>query len=147
MKNTTQEVADFFEKSNKELFLKKFQMVCSGSGDEIKKITTLHSSSLCALLFFYNVTKTNKLIFPYSELHDIEFYDSLFEVKNQVIRSPSNIDVVLIGENKKGSKVIFFLESKFSEYILGINKKGDKFELGKSYVDLCDTKKNIAMKY
>lgn len=132
-------LADIFDVSNKELFLKKFKMSCSGNGDEITKITRLHSSSLCALLFFYNVTKTNKLVFPYSELQDIEFYDSLFEVKNKVIRAPSNIDVVLIGKNKKGQKVLFFLESKFSEYILGIKKKGNKYELGKGYVDSCDT--------
>ncbi len=141
VENTAQKLSEIFKISNKELFLKKFKMACSGNGDEITKITTLHSSSLCALLFFYNVTKTNKLVFPYPELKDIEFYDSLFEVKNKVIRFPSNIDVVLIGENKEKKKVLLFLESKFSEYILGITKKGNKYELGKGYVDSCDTKK------
>ena len=46
---------------NKDTFAKKFQMACSGTGDELKKITTLHSSSLCALLFFFNVDNKNLL--------------------------------------------------------------------------------------
>ena len=106
---------------NKDTFAKKFQMACSGSGDELKKITTLHSSSLCALLFFFNVDN-KKLVIPSQS--EYEFTESYFEFKNKVIRSPSNIDVVLLGKNiKTGKKVILFLESKFSEYITGIGKR------------------------
>lgn len=106
---------------NKETFAKKFQMACSGTGDELKKITTLHSSSLCALLFFFNVDN-KKLVIP--SLSEYEFTESYFEFKNKVIRSPSNIDVVLLGKNiKTGKKVILFLESKFSEYITGTGIK------------------------
>lgn len=112
---------------NKDTFAKKFQMACSGSGDELKKITTLHSSSLCALLFFFNVDN-KKLIIP--SLSEYEFTESYFEFQNKVIRSPSNIDVVLLGKNiKTGKKVILFLESKFSEYITGTKKT----KVGKSY--------------
>ena len=108
---------------NKDTFAKKFQMACSGSGDELKKITTLHSSSLCALLFFFNVDN-KKLVIPIPSLSEYEFTEAYFEFKNKVIRSPSNIDVVLLGKNiKTGKKVILFLESKFSEYITGIGKK------------------------
>ncbi len=106
---------------NKDTFAKKFQMACSGSGGELKNITTLHSSSLCALLFFFNVDN-KKLVIP--SLSEYEFTESYFEFKNKVIRYPSNIDVVLLGKNiKTGKKVILFLESKFSEYITGIGKK------------------------
>ena len=112
---------------NKETFAKKFQMACSGSGDELKKITTLHSSSLCALLFFFNVDN-KKLVIP--SLSEYEFTESYFEFKNKVIGYPSNIDVVLLGKNiNTGKNVIFFLESKFSEYITGTKKK----KVGKSY--------------
>ena len=79
---------------NKDTFVKKFQMACSGTGDELKKITTLHSSSLCALLFFFNVDN-KKLVIP--SLSEYEFTESYFEFKNKVIGYPSNIDVVLLG--------------------------------------------------
>lgn len=112
---------------NKDTFAKKFQMACSGTGNELKKITTLHSSSLCALLFFFNVDN-KKLVIP--SLSEYEFTESYFEFKNKVIRYPSNIDVVLLGKNiKTGKKVILFLESKFSEYITGIGKR----KVSKSY--------------
>ena len=112
---------------NKETFAKKFQMACSGTGDELKKITTLHSSSLCALLFFFNVDN-KKLVIP--SLSEYEFTESYFEFKNKVIGYPSNIDVVLLGKNiNTGKNVIFFLESKFSEYITGTKK----MKVGKSY--------------
>lgn len=112
---------------NKDTFAKKFQMACSGTGDELKKITTLHSSSLCALLFFFNVDNKKLVI---RSLSEYEFTESYFEFKNKVIRSPSNIDVVLLGKNiKTGKKVILFLESKFSEYITGTGK----IEVSESY--------------
>ena len=114
---------------NKETFAKKFQMACSGTGDELKKITTLHSSSLCALLFFFNVDN-KKLVITIPSLGDYEFTESYFEFKNKVIGYPSNIDVVLLGKNiNTGKNVIFFLESKFSEYITGTKK----MKVGKSY--------------
>ena len=143
LNNVSVKLADIFELSNREEFFKKFVMACSGNGDEIRKITTLHSSSLCALLFFYNVTRDNILVIDYPGLENVEFYESLFEVKNKVIRFPSNVDVVLIGENKnaRNEKVLFFLESKFSEYITGITKKNKNYEIGKGYIDSCDTKK------
>ena len=49
-------LADIFGVQNKELFGIKFDEAISGSGKEQKKITTLHSSSLCSLLIFYNVS-------------------------------------------------------------------------------------------
>lgn len=142
-KAVSDKLSDIFELRDKSLFENKFAMVCSGNGGELKNMTTLHSSALCALLFFYNMTEKNKLTFATMELNDIIFYDSIFEFKNKVIGGcyPSNVDVVLIGEYKKsGKKVLFFLESKFSEYILGITKANSKYEIGKSYFNNCYTK-------
>ena len=98
-------------------FKEKFEMAISGDGQEVKRISTLHSSSLAALLLLYSVSEDNKLKCtldgkPYT------FFDSFFEVKTNVIDShPSNMDVVLVGKNSEGKDVIFFLESKFSEYL------------------------------
>lgn len=128
-------IAENFKLDYDLTFKKKFEMACSGSGDEIKKITTLHSSSLCAFLFFYN-TDNKYLEMEIPEIGKIIFYKSFFEFKNKVIKSPSNVDVVLLGEAKDtNKKYILFLESKFSEYITGINNENVKYEIGKTYFD------------
>ena len=44
------EIFDIEDKDDR--FKKKLKEACGGSGSEQRKITTLHSSSLCALLFF-----------------------------------------------------------------------------------------------
>ena len=46
---------------NEAIFDMKYAMATGGDGDEGRKIRTLHSSSLCALLFFYNVTREHPL--------------------------------------------------------------------------------------
>ena len=130
VENVASKIADIFNLSDKVVFIEKFKMVCAGNGNELAKITTLHSSSLCSLLFFYNVTKENPLI-----IDEYTFTQSIFEFKNKVIGYPSNIDVVLIGKDSKGKKVILFLESKFSEYITGRTKSYCAYKLGKSYLN------------
>lgn len=118
-------LADLFAIADKDLFKKKFKQSISGSGQELKRIATVHSSSLCALLFFYNVSKEN----PYTmeiEGEEYIFTYSRFEYQNKVIegRNPSNIDVVLVGTQKNtGMPVVFFVESKFSEYFERPEKK------------------------
>lgn len=89
-----------------------FDQACSGSGKEEKRITVLRSSSLCALLFFHNVSKNNPV-----KIDGCLFDKVFFEVQNTVIssRNPSNIDVVLVSSK---SKKILYLESKFAEYYL-----------------------------
>ncbi len=118
--------------SNRDLFKEKFAMAVSGSGQELHKIGTLHSSSLCALLHFYNVTDENPLVLDLvlsdlktdNKKRKVEFTKSLFEVKSPVIINPSNMDVVLIGKDKESREdVVFFLESKFAEYYLYASKK------------------------
>ena len=105
---------------NPEQFKEKFKMAVSGSGQEDKKILTLHSSSLCALLHFYNVTEVNTMTLSLEtdkKQRTVEFTKSVFEFKSPVIINPSNMDVVLIGKDTESDEdVVLFLESKFAEY-------------------------------
>ena len=114
-----------------ELFRIKFNMAVSGAGQEIRKISTLHSSSLCALLHFYNVTDKNPLILSNLETDKkkraVRFTKSFFEFKSPVINNPSNMDVVLTGKDTESDEdIVFFLESKFSEYYLYAAKETGK---------------------
>ena len=99
---------------NKVLFNKKYNEAITGDGQEWKRITTLHSSSLLALLCFYSVSKERPL-----SIGDYIFNESFFEVKTVVKDShKSNMDIVLRGVNKEtGEKTVLFLESKFTEYL------------------------------
>ena len=129
-----EKLAEIFDITNRALFKDKFHQSISGSGQELKRIATLHSSSLCALLFFYQVTEEN----PYNMKFDGEEYVftySCFEYQNQVIegRNPSNMDVVLVGKHEKsGVPVVFFLESKFSEYY---ERPGKDLKVAAAYLD------------
>lgn len=116
------------------LFKEKFAQSCGGSGQELKRIARLHSSSLCALLFFYNVSEEN----PYRmelEGEEYVFTYSRFEYQNTVIkdRNPSNMDVVLVGTGKRSGKpAVLFLESKFSEYYERLNRR---LKIAAAYLD------------
>ena len=110
-----------FEIENKELFCAKYEMATGGAGNEGYRILTLHSSSLCALLHFYNVTEDNSLILEFDTdkgKRKVRFTKSFFEYKNNVIKNPSNMDIVLLGKDEN-EEIILFLESKFSEYYMG----------------------------
>lgn len=116
---------ELFGITDKDLFKEKFHQSCSGSGNEIQRIGTLHSSALCALLFFYNVTENHPLSLTV-EGKECIFIHSRFEFKNPVIKNPSNMDVTLVGRYAdSGKPVILFLESKFSEYMERTDKKLD----------------------
>lgn len=116
---------ELFEITDKDLFKEKFHQSCGGSGNEIQRIGTLHSSALCALLFFYNVTENHPLTLTV-EGKECIFIHSRFEFKNPVIKNPSNMDVTLVGRYADtGKPVILFLESKFSEYMERTDKKLD----------------------
>ena len=102
---------NLFGLNNYKYFKEKFLESISGDGDELSKINALHSSSLCALLCFFNIK--NKPI----TYRDITYNDVYFEVKNKVVRNPSNMDVVLIGKDKEGKSAILFIECKYSEFL------------------------------
>ena len=94
----------------------KFRQAISGDGQEVKRISTLHSSSLAALLLLYSVSEDELKCTLDGE--NYTFNDCFFEVKTNVKDSHfSNMDVVLVGKDSEGIDVIFFLESKFSEYL------------------------------
>ena len=59
-------------------FDEKFGQACSGSGQEERRISTLHSSSLCALLFFYNVTEKHPLKIEIKNVGEVAFFDVIF---------------------------------------------------------------------
>ena len=111
---------DIKDESKRALFTQKTEQACSGSGEEALKITTMHSSSLCSLLCFYGISDKNKLEIKLEDEKTYVFTESFFEFQNEVIkgRSPSNMDVVLVGYEKENinQKVVLFLESKFTEY-------------------------------
>ena len=95
------------------------------SGKEKQRILTLHSSSLLAFLCFNDVA--NNPI----KIKGTDYNEVMFEVKNNVINesgTPSNIDVLLMGENRKK---LLFLESKFTEYL-----SGGKVTLSNKYREL-----------
>ena len=122
---------------NPELFKEKFNMAVSGSGQELSKIRTLHSSSLCALLHFYNVTEKNPLTLSLGtdkKQRTAEFTKSVFEFKSPVIINPSNMDVVLIGKDtESGEDIVLFLESKFAEYYTSASTRHK--EISQKYLD------------
>lgn len=99
-----------------QAFDAKFDAACSGSGSELRKITTVHSSSLCALLCFYSISDEKPLHLKLND-KDAVFTKVLFEFQSKVsdYGKPSNVDLVLIGK-RDGKDIILFLESKFSEY-------------------------------
>ena len=133
-------LANIFDVANPGLFKEKFNMAVSGSGQELCKIRTLHSSSLCALLHFYNVTEENPLILcdlqTNKKKRTIKFTKSFFEYKSPVINNPSNMDVVLLGKDQETNEdIVFFLESKFTEYYTSAGKHLKN--ISKEYLTQC----------
>ncbi len=102
-----------------------FEAATSGDGNEKSRILTLHSSSLLAFLCFNDVANHPITI------DGIVYDEVMFEVKNDVIDAslgkPSNIDVLLMGDNRKK---LLFLESKFTEYLSGgkVTPSPDRYE-------------------
>lgn len=106
-------------------FDEKFYQAINGAGQEWKELNVFHSSSLLALLCFYNVSNDNPLSVKI-EGKTCKFTTSEFEVSNTIGKNisgknySSHIDVKLTGECE-GKSVSLYLESKFSEYV---NQRG-----------------------
>lgn len=115
-----------FKLPNEESFIRCFKQSTGGDGGELAKNNALHSSSLCALLMFYNINEDNKFSIDINGIkHE---YDTVyFEIKNKVIKNPSNMDVVLVNSKRKE---ILFIECKFSEYL-----SKSKHKLGEGYLN------------
>ena len=128
MEDEKKALYEVFKFKDKEIFENKFDQAVSGGGHEWTRITTLHSSSLLALLCFYSISEHNPLIIDISENKsgkkiECAFTKSYFERKNKVGEDEigkahySNMDIVLSGTTSDDKKVVLFLESKFSEYL------------------------------
>jgi hypothetical protein len=108
----------------KPSFCRHFDRQISGSGNEIKKISSINSSSRLALLCFSGISDDACLKLTI-EGKEYNFKKCYFEVKNKVVRMPSNIDVLLVSEDMK---VLVYLESKFTEYIYAAKNHHDKWD-------------------
>lgn len=102
-----------------------FQIATGGQGDELRKINSVASSALLPLLVFHPLFKKgNQSI----KIDGIEYNRAFFEVRNNVIRRPSCVDVVLLSSV---TKTLLFLESKMTEYMDDLAKEK---EYGKGYM-------------
>lgn len=121
---TKERLVELFKPKSIERFGRCFDEAVGGSGQEWMEIATLSSSSLIALLCFYNVSPENPLCYKIGD-EMCKFTQSYFECQNKIknASSPSNMDVVLTGTIEgTNDRVILFLESKFSEYLSGGKK-------------------------
>ena len=83
-----------------------------------KRIKVLHSSALMPLLLFYKVSSENSLYVNLGRKEPVEFDEVYFETPNKVFDEtrPSKIDIALVSTS---SKIVLYLESKFTEYLSG----------------------------
>ena len=130
-------------------FQDKYKQAIDGDGQEWRRITTLTSSSLLALLCFYDLNEDNPLEMKLGQ-REFRMTSADFEVKNQVSESHfSNIDVVLKGKDKARPQkdVHILLESKFSEYLTYGKYSGiSKTVYGEIYNSLSDTLTKMGLK-
>lgn len=125
------------------VFDEKYEMAVSGAGKEWRRMTTMTSSSLIALLCFYDVENKAFPLKVCTPQGDVIITGSKFEVQNQVSGSHcSNMDVVLLGHyyERPERKVSILLESKFSEYLSNGKCSGISVDVySKMYDRLSDT--------
>ena len=130
-------------------FDKKYDQAVRGDGQEWRRITTLHSSSLAALLCFYSVSEEKPLMFP-TPHGIVSVTTAEFEVKNEIGNGhPSNMDVVLSGtyDGNSNKMVFILLECKFSEYLHWGYCSGIKNSVyGEVYTELCETFDKMGLK-
>lgn len=120
-------IEKIFEIKDSNEIRDKYKQATSGTGMERRRISVLHSSSLCAFLHFYNVNEK-----PIN-INGIIYDEVYFEIQNIVFKNhnPSNVDIVLISNQ---NKEILFLEAKFSEYLSIV----DSYTISKEYKKIYD---------
>lgn len=121
-------------KGNKDLekFHQAFRVCTEGQGNELKSINNVISSALLPLLTFFRLFGENSgfsLKLKLVDSEPIEFDRCFFEVRNEVIRIPSCVDIALYSSK---DKVLLFLESKLSEY----TKLSKDLKIKKGYAKL-----------
>lgn len=132
---------EIFEVSpeDSEVFDRAYAQATQGKGKELKRITTLHSSSLLGLLTFFKVSENSPIW-----IKGIKYNKACFEVESRVFDSNSSIDVMLVSADEK---TLLFLELKFTEFLSPTRRLwlSDKyFELYSSLTDVL-TKSEIVM--
>ena len=99
----------FGEQGDKSAFEDAFYAVTNGKGQELKRITTLHSSSLLGLLMFWRVSEHWPLT-----IDGVRYTKVFFELESPVFGSNSSIDTLLVSKDKSR---ILYLELKFTEFL------------------------------
>ena len=120
------------ENDDLEKFHQAFRVCTEGQGNELKSINNVVSSALLPLLTFFRLFGKNSgfsLKLKLVDSEPIEFDRCFFEVRNDVLRLPSCVDVALYSSK---DNVLLFLESKLSEY-LNISKE---LKIKKGYAEL-----------
>lgn len=97
-----------------EAFDVAFKNATNGPGYERKRIMQLNSSSLLALLCFWNVSKDNPIT-----INNIEYTEVFIEVENMVFDHNSSVDILLVSEKES---TWLYLESKFTEPLNPTNR-------------------------
>ena len=95
-----------------------YDHVTNGLGYERRRINQLNSSSLLALLCFWNVSKENPITIKLNN-DKVKFTKVYFEVESRVFDHNSSIDILLISEDNQNW---LFLESKFTELLNPTNR-------------------------
>ncbi len=118
-----------------------FKNATKGQGNELKRILTMHSSALLALLFFQSVSEDNPLSITING-KEYKFTSVDFEYENKCLDGrdsngveyrPSCVDVKL---TDKEQHVVLFLESKLSEYLHNGKQTGISMEYHKQYREI-----------
>ena len=120
VKNILDENSDF------DAFHDALEQLYQGDGNEEENILCFHSSSLCALLHFYDLKRNTFSLFLRPNHYEVEEKfrpnEVSFEVKRPLFEHSSNIDVCLRG-SAGDRDVELNLESKYSEYLKLSRKK------------------------
>ena len=93
---------------NDTWFDEAFRQVTAGKGMEIRRIMTLHSSSMLGLLIFHSVESHPVIV------AGVRYVRAFFEVESRVFDSNSSVDVMLVSED---GNTLLFLELKFTEFL------------------------------
>lgn len=93
---------------NDTRFDEAFRQATAGKGMELRRIMTLHSSSLLGLLVFHSVESHPVIV------AGVRYVRAFFEVESRVFDSNSSVDVMLVSEDEN---TLLFLELKFTEFL------------------------------
>jgi hypothetical protein len=119
-----------FALENDGNFKHNIERLFNGSGDESSKFYAVDSSSRLSFLCFSSwIEKNGYVEIEIKGKGPVKFTQLYFEAKNKVIKSPSNVDVLLVS---KKEDILLYLESKFTEYVRDADEKAG---FSKGYIE------------